>query len=115
MKDRSPILFVEDIISSMDKIESYIEGMSFEDFDQDELVVDAVIRNLEVIGEASRHLPETLQNGHPDIPWKRMIGLRNIMIHAYFGVDRSIVWKIVTENLPETKGALEALLSDLKK
>lgn len=115
MKDRSPLLFVEDVLQAVDKIESYTKGLSFESFEGDDLVVDAVIRNLEVIGEAARHLPEKLRREHPDIPWKRMIGLRNIMIHAYFGVDRSIVWKIVTENLPEAKGALESLLSELKR
>ncbi|MGB2768363.1 MAG: DUF86 domain-containing protein, partial [Candidatus Zixiibacteriota bacterium] len=75
--------------------------------------VDAVIRNLEIIGEAARNLPEAVRNGHPDIPWKRMIGLRNIAVHEYFGVDLSIIWEVITKNLPEAKARIVEVLESL--
>ncbi len=94
----------------MAKIQQYTHGMSYETFIANNMVVDAVIRNLEIIGEASKNIPADIQEKHPEVPWKRMIGLRNIMIHEYFGVDLRIVWKIVTSNLPETRSAIEAML-----
>jgi uncharacterized protein with HEPN domain len=78
------------------------------------MIIDAVIRNFEVIGEASKNISLDIQSKHPDIPWKRMIGLRNIMIHQYSDVDLSIVWKIANENIPETKPLIEKLLEQLE-
>jgi uncharacterized protein with HEPN domain len=100
VKRRNSKLFVEDILAAMNKIERYREGATYEAFVNNEMMVDAVIRNLEVIGEASRNMPEDIREKHPDIPWGRMVGLRNIAIHQYFGVDLGIIWEIVTRNLP---------------
>jgi len=110
MKKRSHRIFVEDILESMDKIERYIKGLSYEEFLDDEMVVDAVIRNLEIIGEASGNIHEDVRGKYPEIPWKRMVGLRNIAIHEYFGVDLSIIWEIITKNLPETKPMIAEML-----
>ena len=103
MTKRGHLLFLEDILLAMDKIEKYINNMSQQDFEQKDIVVDAVIRNLEVIGEAAKSVPIEVREEYPHIPWKRMIGLRNIMIHEYFGIDLSIVWTIVKNNLPEAR------------
>jgi len=111
MKDRPYLLFLEDILSSIQKIEEYIGGMSLQDFQGDSRTLDAVLRNLEIIGEAAKKVPPEIREGHPDIPWGRMISLRNIVSHEYFGVDLSIIWRIVTVNLPET----EPLIKDLIK
>ena len=73
-------------------------------------MVDAVIRNLEIIGEAAKNIPGEVREKHPEIFWKRMIGLRNITIHEYFGVDLNIIWEIISKNLPETKPKIEAML-----
>lgn len=100
---RSPHLFVDDILEAMNKIERYTEGLTYDDFIEQDMVVDAVVRNLEIIGEAAKHIPLTIQKQFPSIPWKRMIGLRNIISHGYFGIDMSIIWEIITQNLPETK------------
>ena len=100
---RSNKLFVEDILDSIDKIEQYIQGLSYDDFVEKQIVVDAVIRNLEIIGEASKNMPDDIKKKYISIPWKRMVGLRNIIAHGYFGIDLSIVWEIITKNLPETK------------
>lgn len=86
MIERNYVMYLEDIIECMDKIEQYIDGLSYEEFTKNSLVSDAVIRNLEVIGEASRSIPDEIMSYYPDISWKSMIGLRNILIHEYFGV-----------------------------
>ena len=103
MKKRSYRLFIEDIVESMNRIEQYLSGMSHQDFLSNQMVIDAVIRNIEIIGEAARNIPEDIRNAYPAIPWKRIIGLRNIAIHAYFGIDLDILWKILTESIPEAK------------
>jgi len=113
MKRKTHSLFVEDILESMDKIERYTKGLTYDGFVKDEMVVDAVIRNIEIIGEAARNMPEDVREKYPDIPWRRMIGLRNIAIHEYFGVDLSIVWEIISKNLPETKPMVKAILKNL--
>ncbi len=110
MTERNYKLFIEDIAESMNRIEEYIQSLTFETFEENKMVVDAVIRNIEIIGEASRNIPETMKKKYPDIPWKRMAGLRNITIHEYFGVDLSIIWEIVTKNLPQTKARIQAML-----
>lgn len=74
-------MFAEDILEAMEKIERYIEGLTYEMFVEDEMIVDAVMRNLEMVGEASRNLPKDVRENYPHISWKRMIGLRNIAIH----------------------------------
>jgi len=110
MKKKDYKLFVEDILMAMDKIERYIKGLTYETFVENDMAIDAVIRNLEIIGEAAKNLPEEVKVRYPDIPWKRMVGLRNIAIHEYFGVDLEIIWEIITRNLPETKPKIEAML-----
>ncbi|PKP57434.1 MAG: hypothetical protein CVT88_08905 [Candidatus Altiarchaeales archaeon HGW-Altiarchaeales-1] len=102
--------FIDDILEAINKIENYTGGLNYEEFSENGLIVDAVIRNLEIIGEASRNIPEEIKEKYPEIPWKRMIGLRNIVIHEYFGVDLSIVWEIITLNIPETKANIEKML-----
>jgi uncharacterized protein with HEPN domain len=106
-------MFIEDIIGSIEKIEKYIGDLEYADFEKDSLVIDAVVRNLEIIGEAAKNVPEDVRLAHPEISWNRMIGLRNITIHEYFGVDLGIVWEIITKNLPETKELIVDLLKGL--
>ena len=115
MKDRPYELFLEDILSSIEKIHEYTSGLSFKDFRDDSLTTDAVIRNLEIIGEASKNIPPDIRSGYPDIPWGRMTGLRNIVSHKYFSIDLSIIWQIVTVNLPETKPLIEKMIQDTKR
>ena len=79
-----------------------------------DMVLDAVVRNLEIIGEAARHLPETLRLRYHEIDWRRVVGFRNIVIHEYFDVDPEIVWTIATKHLPVLKKVLEQMKSDLE-
>ena len=114
MIKRNYVMYLEDIISCMEKIELYVGELSYEDFTKNSLVFDAVIRNLEVIGEASKSIPEERVSNYPDISWRSMIGLRNILIHEYFGVDSEIVWEIIKSDLPRTKPLIIQMLNELK-
>ena len=106
-------MFIEDILDSIKKVESYIKDLQYTDFEGNDLVIDAVIRNLEIIGEAAKNVPEDMRLANPDVPWSRMIGLRNVTIHEYFGLDLSIIWEIVSRNLPETKKVIVKLLKKI--
>ena len=106
-------MFVEDILEAIKKIEKYIKNLEYADFEANNLVLDAVIRNLEIIGEAAKNVPEKTRLANPDVPWSRMIGLRNVTIHEYFGLDVSIIWEIVSKNLPDTKKSIIKLLKNI--
>ncbi len=90
---------------------SYIEEMTFEDFEKDEKTVDAVIRNFEIIGEAANRLDDTYKSDNPEIEWDRMRGFRNRIIHEYFGIDLEIVWQIIEDDL---ELLIESLAEKLK-
>lgn len=102
-------IYLEDILICIKKIEQYTDGMDFEVFKNNQLVVDAVIRNLEVIGETSKHIPDKIRKNYSSVPWKSIIGLRNILIHEYFGVDEEIIWEIVSNDLKKLKPVLEKI------
>lgn len=87
MSKRDVRLFLNDMLEAIDKIERYIAGLSCEEFEDNPMVVDAVVRNPEVIGEAAKHIPEELRTKGGSIHWKQVIGFRNVAIHAYFAVD----------------------------
>jgi len=87
--------------------------MTKEEFKKDDRTIDAVLRNIEIIGEAANKLSEKIYKENESVPWGRMIGLRNIVIHEYFGVDLNIIWQVITVNLPETKPQIEEILKDI--
>lgn len=97
---------IQSQLEAIDKIERYTKDMDFAGWLEDEKTVDAVIRNIEVIGEASSHLPDEVLQRYKDIPWRLMKGIRNILAHEYFGVDLEIIWKTVKEDLPAIKKLL---------
>ena len=102
-------LYLKDIIESINYIEKFTEGMSFQDFRKDEKTASAVIRKLEIIGEASKNIPLEIKHKHPDLPWADMSKMRDKIIHSYFGVDYEIVWKTIKERLPEIKERLRSI------
>ena len=85
--NRSHCIYLEDILTSMLRVVEYVGENNFMDFKQNMMLVDAVVRNFEIIGEASRNIPENIKNRYPEIPWKKMYGLRNLILHEYFGID----------------------------
>ena len=97
---------VDDIIESIGKIERYTHNMDYETWCKDEKTIDAVTRNIEIIGEAASQLPEEIHEQFGDVPWRMMKGIRNILAHEYFGVDLEIIWKTVTNDLPILKKQL---------
>ncbi|OGU75466.1 MAG: hypothetical protein A2V93_09340 [Ignavibacteria bacterium RBG_16_34_14] len=105
------ILF-EDIVESINKIEEYIKGLSFEDFSHNSLIIDAVVRNIEIIGEASKNMPQAIQNKFHDIPWQKLKGIRNRIVHEYFKIDVSIIWFIIQNELNSLKGNIEKHLKE---
>lgn len=110
MPPREWRLRVEDILEAIARIERYVDGLTFEQFQADQKTVDAVVRNLEIIGEAVRHL-STDQEGLPaGVPWVDIAGMRNILIHEYFGVDLSIMWQTITVDLASLRSHLDRLL-----
>ena len=98
---RSYRLYLNDILESIEKIKRYTSGLSFEEFTASDLIFDAVVRNLEIIGEASSHIPDSIQSAFPTVPWRLMKDMRNVLSHEYFGIDVDIVWKTATESLPQ--------------
>ena len=108
-------LYLNDIIQAMRKIEKYSQGLNYDSFVNNDMVIDAMLRNIEVIGEAAAQIPDTIKQQYSHIPWKKIIGLRNIVIHEYFGVDLDNIWKIVTENIPEAKQRLVEMFDELDK
>ena len=103
---------IEDILEALTRIARYVSGMTYETFCADEKTADAVERNLEIIGEASSNLPEALLARYQEVPWHRMRGLRNVLVHEYFGVDQSIVWHTVCEDLPPLVPQMQQILNE---
>ena len=110
MSKRGNKLYLEDIKDSIGKIESYVNSMSFEDFSKDLKTIDAVVRNLTIIGEAGSNLSPELKSKNSDVPWDEIAGMRNKVVHEYFGVDEEILWKTIKEDFPEFKKLLSKLL-----
>ena len=109
MPKRDPDLLVEDMLEALRKIERYTAGIDHSTFLQDDKTIDAVVRNLEVLGEASRQVPDAFTARHPEVPWRKITGLRNRIVHDYFGLDLEIIWQIIWQDLPPLKAQLEKL------
>ncbi|MGI8785775.1 MAG: HepT-like ribonuclease domain-containing protein [Acidobacteriota bacterium] len=105
-------VYLDDILESIAKIERYTEALSYEQFVDDELRVDAVIRNLEVVGEAAKKIPSSLRDAHSGVEWQRVAGLRDILIHEYFGVDLEIIWDIIQNKLPPLKDQIGKMMPE---
>jgi len=107
-------MYLEDIQTAMKRIAEYIDGLSFINFKRDYKTVDAVIRNFEVIGEASKNLPNEIKEKYKEIPWSEMYLLRNKVSHEYFGIDYEIIWDIALNYLPENKIQIDAIIDSTK-
>jgi len=96
---RDYILFLEDILDALEKIENYTKNLSFTEFADNGMAVDAVIRNFEVIGEATKNVPEEIKEKYPEVEWKEAAGFRDVLIHDYFGIDLEAIWDTINKNL----------------
>jgi len=103
---------VEDMLEAIDRIESYVDGMSVEQFVADSRTQDAVIRNLEILGEASKRIPFAIVQRHPEMPWSRISDMRNILVHEYHSVDPEIILDAARNDLPPLVGPLRSLLEE---
>ncbi|MBI5757206.1 MAG: DUF86 domain-containing protein [Planctomycetales bacterium] len=106
MSRRDPQILLDDIRRAIDKIERYITGMDHDQFLSDEKTIDAVVRNLEIIGEAVRQVPDAFRQSRPEVPWAQIAGLRNRIVHDYFGLDLEIIWQVLESDLPNLKEKL---------
>jgi len=107
-------LFIKDILDSIEKIEEFVGSMDFDEFVKDDLTNSAVIRKLEIIGEATKNIPKDIRQRYKSLPWSEMARMRDKIIHFYFGVDYEIVWKVIKERLPEIKPILNQILKEME-
>jgi len=106
--------YIQDILDSANAIEEFVKGVEFEDFVRDRKISFAVTRAIEIIGEAAKHIPKLIIDKYPEIPWKDMAGMRDKVIHEYFGVDLKVVWKTATQHIPEIKPLIQKVLIEEK-
>jgi len=108
---RDEMMYLQDIAENCKKILRFTKGFTQPDLIQDEKTYDAVVRNLEIIGEAAKHIPENLRKQLPDIEWRKAAGLRDMLAHAYFGIDNDILWDVVQNKVPQIAKAVDAFLN----
>ena len=108
-------VYLDDILEAIGKIERYFKSSLPDKSSDSEMAIDAIARNFEVIGEATKRIPESIRRKYPDIPWKFMAGMRDKLIHEYFGVDAEVLVKTIEEDLPAVRPKIEQLLRELEK
>lgn len=112
---REHSLYLQDMLNAMLAIEKFIGGMDFESFKNDDKTSSAVIKKFEIIGEAAKHIPEEIRNQYPQIKWKEMAGMRDRLIHFYFGIKYDLVWYTIKDVIPQVKSIIESITKDIKK
>ena len=109
---RNETLYLHDILRAIDSIQTFVEGMDLETFQADDKTSSAVTRKFEIMGEAAKHVSDDIRQQFPDVPWKQMAGMRDRLIHFYFGVDALIVWRTIQEHLPTLRQSIQNILDE---
>lgn len=109
---KDPLVFLNHINDAIDLINKFTEGFTKAKFFADKLVQSAVARQIEIIGEATKNLPSTFKGAHPDIPWKDIVGMRDKLVHHYFGIDLNYVWGVIKYDLPELQQQIQSFLRE---
>ena len=109
---RDPKVYLKDILEAIEAIERFVQGMDFETFINDDLISSAVIRKLEIIGEASKNVSEAIKQVNPIVPWKKMAGMRDKLIHFYFGIKYKLVWQTIKKDIPQIKPLILNILKE---
>ena len=112
MSKRPINLLLNDIRQAIDRIEQYIKNLSFDAFSDDQKSVDAVVRNLEIIGEVANRLSDEFKEKYSEIEWYKVVGLRHRIVHEYFGIDLEIIWQILQKDLPELRQKITRIMGD---
>jgi uncharacterized protein with HEPN domain len=108
-------LYIKDILDCLERVEEFVGDMNFDEFLVDDKTSSAVVRKLEIIGEATKNIPKSITQEYEEIPWKEMARMRDKIIHFYFGGDYEIVWNVIRERLPQIKPTIRQILEDMKK
>lgn len=108
--EKDPQIFLEHIHESIVAIETYAQGMTREDFSKNTAMQDAILRRIEIIGEAVKNLPEDFRNSHAEVPWRKVAGMRDVVVHEYFSIELDLVWGLLQKEVPELKRQIEALV-----
>lgn len=104
-------LYFKDILDAFESIEKFVEDMSFENFKEDDKTTSAVIRKFEIIGEVTKQIPDKIKQKYSEVPWKEMAGMRDRLIHFYFGVDYNLVWATIKNRIPQVKSMIKKIIS----
>jgi len=107
-------LYIKDILDCIERVEEFVGDMNFDEFLVDDKTSSAVVRKLEIIGEATKNIPKSITQEYEEIPWKEMVRMRDKIIHFYFGVDYEIVWNVIKERLPQIKPTIRRILEDME-